>query len=76
MWRRVLMMIITTGILVAVSACADLQVEQQHGAQFATWQHMGYSIFRGTPQTTTKQGIATAQRQQWWGDPVRVAPLM
>ncbi len=76
MWKRVLMTIASTAILFAVSACADLQVEQQHGAQFATWQHMGYSLFRGTPKTTTKQDIATAQRQHWWGEPVQVAPLM
>jgi len=76
MRKRVLMTIATMAILFAVSACADLQIEQLHGAQFASWRHMGYSLFRGTPNTTTKQDIATAQRQQWWGDPVQVAPLM
>ncbi len=76
MRRRVLMAVATMAILFAVSACADLQVEQQHGAQLASWQHMGYSLSRGTPKTTTKQDIATAQRQHWWGEPVPVAPLL
>ncbi len=37
---------------------------------------MGYSLFRGTPKTTTKQDIVAAQQQKWWGEVVHVAPIM
>ena len=81
MQRRLWLALGAVAILGCVSACsahtqALLNEEQQGGAQFATWDHMGYSIFRGTPQTTTKQDITLAQRQQWWGDVVRVSPIM
>lgn len=81
MRNRGLMAIVMTAILFAVSACAatvraDLQAEQQHGAHFASWQHMGYSLFRDTPKETTKQDIVAAQRDKWWGEVVRVNPMM
>jgi len=75
------MAILMTGLLFAVSGCAastraDLQAEQEHGAHFASWQHMGYSLFRDTPQKTTRQDIAAAEREKWWGDVIRVSPIM
>ncbi len=81
MRNRGLMAMLMTGLLFAASGCAanlraDLQAEQQNGAQFASWQHMGYSIFRDTPQRTTKQDIAAAEREKWWGDVIRVNPIM
>jgi len=81
MRKRVMLAIATTAMLFAVSACAanlraDLQAERKNGAQFASWQHMGYSLFRDTPQKTTKQDIAAAQQEKWWGEVVRVAPMM
>lgn len=81
MRRRVMMAIATTAILFAVSACAanlraDLQAERKNGAHFASWQHMGYSLFRATPKDTTKQDLVAAQKEKWWGEVVRVAPMM
>lgn len=53
-----------------------LKEEQANGAHFATWQHMGYSLNRATPKDTTKDDIAAAGKEKWWGDPVRVEPIM
>ena len=74
MRNRVMMVIATAAILFAVSACADLRAEQENGAQFASWQHMGYSLFRATPKKTTKDDLVVAQQEKWWGEPVMVAP--
>ena len=81
MRRRVMMAMVMITTLFAVSACAgnlqaDLRAEQQNGAHFASWEHMGYSLFRGTPQKTTKQDILASQQEKWWGDVIRVAPMM
>jgi hypothetical protein len=76
-------------MLLTFSACsartqAALQEEQKNGAHFATWRHMGYSINRGTPETTTKGDIERAQGDQclpnqtckWWGEVVMVQPIL
>ena len=71
-------------MLTLVSGCSttnpsvfqqDLREEQQHGAQFASWQHLGYSVFRGTLATTTKSDLVAANHEKWWGQPVEVAPI-
>ncbi len=69
----------------ACSARTQLAMEetQKNGAHFATWSHMGYSVKRGTPETTTKEDIALSQGDRclpnqickWWGEPVQVAPI-
>ncbi len=59
----------------SLSACAALEETRQQGAHFASWEHMGYSLMRGTPQATTKQDLAEAQQQKWWGEVVRVEPI-
>ena len=79
MQRKVGMAMLAAAVLFSVSACAAhtealLKEEQQNGAQFASWQHMGYSLFRATPQKTTKSDLAAAQKEKWWGEPVVVAP--
>ena len=71
--------------LSACSARTQLAMEetQKNGAHFATWNHMGYSVKRGTPESTTKQDITLSQGDQclpnqickWWGEPVQVAPI-
>ena len=70
--------ILTVAVLFSVSACAefrtDLRAEQENGAHFATWQHMGYSLFRATPESTTKSDLIAAQKEKWWGEVVNVPP--
>jgi hypothetical protein len=77
------------GVLVLVgaacSARTQLAVEetQKNGAHFATWNHLGYSVNRGTPESTTKQDVTVAQADRclpnqtckWWGELVKVAPI-
>ena len=78
-------LLIATAALTACSARTQLALEEtkKNGAHFATWSHMGYSVNRGTPQTTTKQDIQLSQADQclpnqickWWGEPVQVQPI-
>jgi hypothetical protein len=62
-------------LFLSLSACAALEETRQQGAHFASWEHMGYSLMRGTPQATTKQDVNAAQQQKWWGEVVRVEPI-
>ncbi len=87
MGRRISVALLATGLLalIACSARTELALKEtrENGAHFASWSHMGYSINRGTPQTTTKQDIALSQsdpclpsqRCKWWGEVVRVEPI-
>ncbi|MGE5849100.1 MAG: hypothetical protein ACM362_03095 [Candidatus Methylomirabilota bacterium] len=75
-------------LLVSLSACSardQLALEETriNGAHFATWRHMGYSINRGTAESTTKADVEASQNDQclpnqkckWWGEVVQVAPI-
>ena len=79
MQRRAWMALLAIGVMVSLSGCAGasryLAEERQNGAHFATWQHMGYSLYRATPKDTTKMDIASAQQEKWWGDPILVEPI-
>ena len=88
MRKAMSVIVLAAATVVALSACsartmADLQEEQQNGAHFATWRHMGYSIARGTPETTTKGDVERSQADQclpnqtckWWGEVVMVQPI-
>jgi hypothetical protein len=59
----------------SLSACAALEETRQQGAHFASWNHMGYSLMRGDPKTTTKSDVSVAQQEKWWGEVVRVEPI-
>ena len=60
-----------------------LKEEQENGAHFASWSHMGYSLRRGTPETTTKADIERSKKDQcapnqtckWWGEVVMLQPI-
>ena len=80
--------VLAAATVLALSACSArtqmlLQEEQKNGAHFATWSHMGYSVNRGTPETTTKRDIERSQNDQclpgqpckWWGEVVMVQPI-
>jgi hypothetical protein len=82
------MAVLAVGLFALLSACSartQLAMEEtkKNGAHFATWNHMGYSVNRGTPETTTKGDIAIAKADQclpsqtcaWWGEPVKVQPI-
>ena len=88
MKKTVSVAVLVVSVMLAVAACSArtqlaLEEEQKNGAHFATWRHMGYSVNRGTPETTTKRDITLAQADQclpnqickWWGEPVLVAPI-
>jgi len=81
--------LLVAGLFVSLAACSPrtqlaLEEERMNGAHFATWNHMGYSLLRGTPQETTKQDIALSQGDQclpnqtckWWGEVVKVEPIL
>ena len=77
MRTRVLAVTLAMFAALAVSACSAmteraLQEEQKNGAQFASWDHMGYTLFRATPEKTTKQDIEESRQQRWWGAPVKI----
>jgi hypothetical protein len=37
---------------------------------------MGYSLRRATPKETTKRDVEASQREKWWGEVIRVAPIL
>ena len=80
--------LLAVAMLLTFSACsartqAALEETQKNGAHFATWRHMGYSVNRGTPETTTKRDIERSQGDRclpnqtckWWGEVVMVQPI-
>ena len=82
------MALLAVGLFASLSACSartQLAMEEtkKNGAHFATWNHMGYSVNRGTPQSTTKSDIEESKSDQclpnqkcsWWGEPVMVQPI-
>jgi len=89
MKKAVSVILVGGAMILTMSACsartmAALEEEQQNGAHFATWRHMGYSINRGTPESTTKGDIDASQKDKclpnldckWWGEPVMVQPIL
>jgi len=88
MRKALSVMLVVAAAVVALAACSArtqmlLDEEQKNGAHFATWNHMGYSVTRGTPETTTKGDIERSQKDQclpnqtckWWGEVVMVQPI-
>ena len=71
--------------LAACSARTQLAMDEtkKNGAHFATWRHAGYSVNRGTPESTTKRDIEVSKADRclpsqtcaWWGEPVVVQPI-
>jgi hypothetical protein len=80
--------VLAIGAILAVSACSArtqlaMDETQKNGAHFATWRHAGYSVNRGTPESTTKRDVEVSKADQclpsqtcaWWGEPVTVQPI-
>jgi hypothetical protein len=89
MRRELKVGLLAAAMLVTFSACSArtqmlLEEERQNGAHFASWGHMGYSVLRGTAETTTKGDIERSQKDQclpnqtckWWGEVVQVQPIL
>lgn len=80
--RRLLMMVLLAAVVVILgSACSTRgqyfeRVTRENGAHFATWHHMGYSINRATPRDTTRKDVAWSGEEKWFGEVVRVQPIM
>jgi hypothetical protein len=73
--------VVAAVVFISLSACSAqtqraLQQTREGGAHFSTWQHMGYSLGRATPKDTTKADISAADKEKWWGEPVRVEPIL
>ena len=82
------MAVLAVGLFAFLTACSArtqlaLEEEKKNGAHFATWRHMGYSVNRGTPESTTKRDIEVSKADRclpnqtcaWWGEPVVVQPI-
>jgi len=81
-------LLLAGAIILTLGACsartqAALEETRINGAHFATWNHMGYSLNRGTAETTTKEDVDRSQKDmclpsqvcKWWGEVVQVAPI-
>lgn len=88
MYKELWLGLLGIAMVLTFSACSArtwgaLEQTRVNGAHFATWRHMGYSLFRGTPATTTKEDIEASvgdrclpnQTCGWWGEQVPVRPL-
>jgi len=88
MRNRLFVLMVSAALAALTVACSArtqlaLEEERRNGAHFATWSHMGYSLNRGTPATTTAQDIRLSQGDRclpnqtckWWGEPVQVQPI-
>jgi hypothetical protein len=82
----VAVLVVTAMLAVAgCSARTQLAMEEtkKNGAHFATWNHMGYSLNRGTAESTTKRDVEVSKADKclpsqtcaWWGEPVMVQPI-
>ena len=86
--RNVVLGALFLGLVVLGAGCAPrtqlaMDETQKNGAHFATWTHMGYSVNRGTPESTTKRDVDVSKADRclpsqtcaWWGEQVRVQPI-
>ena len=86
--RRTVKVVVLAAAVLSAAACSartQLAMEEtkKNGAHFATWNHMGYSVNRGTPESTTKRDIDLSQNDtctpsvpcKWFGEPVMVQPI-
>ena len=72
-WR----LIAIGGVLVAMVGCAtseEWQTWQSHPTHFASGSHMGFSMRNkeGGQAKVTRQDIAMARDEGWWGKPITV----
>jgi hypothetical protein len=68
---------LATALLLAVSGCATTEewdTWKTHSTHFASSNHLGFSVRNreGTSARVTRQDIAMARDEAWWGKPVTV----
>lgn len=76
-WHRVRLALASAALL-AVAGCAtseEWSTWQSHPTHFASGDHMFFSIRNreGTAPRVTRQDIALARDQAWWGKPITVS---
>jgi hypothetical protein len=76
--RRIATLVLVGGVLVAVTGCAsseEWKTWREHPTHFASGDHMSFSVRNkegGTPRVT-RQDIAMARDEAWWGRPITVS---
>lgn len=71
-------LLLVGAVLLATAGCAsseEWQTWRSHPAHFASGNHMGFSWRNrvGATATVTRQDIALARDQGWWGKPITVS---
>jgi hypothetical protein len=67
-------------LLASLPACSlrlerGLEGSRTSGAAFASSPRLGDTVLRETPEGSARQEPAAAQREEWWGDTLPVAPI-
>jgi len=73
-----LRLLLVGGVLVAMAGCATSEewaTWKAHPTHFASGEHMFFSVRNreGTPARVTRQDIALARDEGWWGKPITVS---
>lgn len=73
-----LRLLLVGGVLVAVTGCAtgeEWATWKAHPTHFASGEHMFFSVRNreGAPPRVTRQDIALARDEGWWGKPITVS---
>jgi hypothetical protein len=77
MRRRCIRSLLVGAVSLVVSACAtgeEWATWQQHPTHFASGDHLVFSVRNrsGTAPRVTRQDIAMARSEGWWGQPITV----
>jgi hypothetical protein len=75
---RLRLLLVVGGVLVAVAGCAtgeEWTTWKTHPTHFASGEHMFFSVRNreGGPAKVTRQDIALARDEGWWGKPITVS---
>lgn len=78
MRRRSLGLLLVGATLIAVTGCAtseEWKIWRDNKTHFASGEHMGFSVRNreGTQARVTRQDIALAREQTWFGRPITVS---
>ena len=77
MWRSTTRYLLIGGALLATTACAtgeEWTTWKTHPTHFASGEHMSFSVRNkeGAPAKVTRNEIAMAREEGWWGKPITV----